>query len=170
MAGSSKCDRGTPQRQSESETDTHKGSTTADQSKARDGFNAVNPGMGRFIPKEYDRTENPQNPADAAKDHIPRAVRSPFDSRVCFVVEGRRINGQCLNLSESGLLATFEQPLELWTRGQLTWSTAAYYLSLEAHVSRVQGNEAGLAFLIESENDRLTISLLTDFASQSKQE
>jgi hypothetical protein len=170
MTDSPRRGRGAPRSRPKSETDTRKGGTVADQRKARDEFNAVNSEMGRFIPKEYDRTENPHSPADAEKNHAPRAVRSPFDARVCFIVEDRRIDGQCLNLSESGLLATFEQPLELWTRGQLTWSTSAYYLSLEANVSRVQGNEAGLAFLIESENDRLTISLLTEYASQSKQE
>ncbi len=92
--------------------------------------------------------------------HQQRATRFLLDIPVSLIEDGSERIGQCINVSESGVLATFDQPPELWTDGQLAFQAGEHYLSIKARVARVHGRQAAFAFLIHNENDRATIKIL----------
>ena len=75
-----------------------------------------------------------------------RAARYEFNVPIEFLCEGRIILGQCLNISDSGVLAQFEEPLDLWTTGELRVHAGQRSCKLAARVARVEGHEAGLTF------------------------
>lgn len=70
--------------------------------------------------------------------------------------------GQCINVSDSGLLARLDNPPELWTDGQIEVETEEHFLTIHARVARRQGEEVGFAFLLNSAQDRNAICLLVN--------
>ena len=94
--------------------------------------------------------------------YSPRATRFLLDVPISLIEDGSERIGQGINVSESGLLATFDQPPELWTDGQLLLQAGEHHLSIKARVARVQGRQAGFAFLINNDNDRATVSILVN--------
>lgn len=95
----------------------------------------------------------------------PRLTRFHLDLAVSFVADGRTHGGQSLNVSESGLLARFDQLPEIWSEGQLLLEVGERYLSINARVARVHGNDVGLAFSVATENDQETIRILVESVS-----
>ena len=94
-----------------------------------------------------------------------RATRYELDVLVSFVGDECKHDGQCINVSDSGLLAKFDKPPELWTDGQLSLEAGAHYLSIHARVARLQGKEVGFAFSVLTDNDQSAISILIDSVS-----
>ncbi len=89
-----------------------------------------------------------------------RAARLNLSFPLQFRSEDGAVPGHCLNLSESGLLGVFENPLDLWSRGEILLqfgNTAGWLL---AKVARVADNEAGLAFAFRGEAERDLVRLL----------
>lgn len=77
------------------------------------------------------------------------------------------IAGHCLNLSESGLLATFVRPLDLWTKGLLTLQVADCTCTVPAGVARVEDRQGGLAFHYRSEEERDFVRRALALAAQN---
>lgn len=60
--------------------------------------------------------------------------------------DGTKVPGTCENLSESGLLATFTAPMDIWTHGAVDLLFGVGLLGLHVRVARIDGQQAGLAF------------------------
>ncbi len=111
----------------------------------------------------FDRFRSTRSTAKAAE--IPttspaRATRFRLEVPVAFVAAERRHEGCCINVSSSGLLARFDDTPELWINGKVELEAGEHYLSIHARVARLQGNEAGIAFLLNTDNDRAAIAIL----------
>ncbi len=98
-----------------------------------------------------------------------RAARLDLSFPLRFSSEDGTVAGHCLNLSESGLLANFDHPLELWTRGELLLHFATNQCQVDARVARVNEREAGLSFLYKSDGERHAIHTLLAFAERQSQ-
>lgn len=53
----------------------------------------------------------------------------------------------------------------MWTVGELLMMVDDHYLSIKARVVREHGKDYGMAFLINNDNDLLTIRIILGFAS-----
>ena len=95
-----------------------------------------------------------------------RAPRLDLSFPLAFSVGGEVTAGHCLNLSESGLLANFNHPLDVWTHGELELHFADRSCEVAARVARADGNEAGLAFVFKNDGERAAIRAMCDFAQQ----
>lgn len=99
---------------------------------------------------------------------MPRSLRTDLNLPIRFFSEDGLITGQCLNVSESGLFAQFDRRVTVWMSGELTTSIGERHLNIKVRVARVMnGREAGLTFLIDGEDDRLTVRSLLDFAAKN---
>lgn len=95
-----------------------------------------------------------------------RAKRIDLSFPLCFVTDdGVENDGHCLNISESGMMASFGVELDLWTVGTLRLSFAHQSLALQARVARCDGHDAGLAFLFSSDEQHGAILALVSAAS-----
>ncbi len=75
------------------------------------------------------------------------------------------MNGLSADVSESGISATFEKPLDIWTVGELTLMVDDFFLSIKVRVAREQGRTYGMAFVINNDNDRLAVGIMVNYAS-----
>lgn len=110
--------------------------------------------LDRFLPT--------REPKQLLKTPTLVQVRSPrfhLDLPVSFVADGRTYQGQCLNVSDSGLLAKCDSVPEIWTDGQLGLEAGEHYLHINARVARVQGNDVGFVFSLTTENDLVAIGV-----------
>jgi hypothetical protein len=103
-------------------------------------------------------------------DVINRPARTSLAVSVLFTADGVQVEGQSVNVSESGLLVNFTQPLDVWTSGELSLVVGEYVLSIHARVARVHDRSAGLSFLVDTDNDRLTIRIMVDYAAATPPE
>ncbi len=94
-----------------------------------------------------------------------RAPRLDLSFPLEFTTDEGLINGHCLNLSESGLLANFDRQLDLWTVGDLVLHYGDQQCTLVARVARADGKEAGLAFSYKSDGERQAIGKMLTFAT-----
>ena len=94
-----------------------------------------------------------------------RAPRLDLSLPLRFTNEDGAVDGNCLNVSESGLLGTFDRPLDLWTEGSLLLHFGEQETILRARVARAMGNEAGMTFMYENEREREAIRTVLVFAS-----
>ena len=65
--------------------------------------------------------------------------------------------------------AEFDKPVVAWMVGELTILLEEGYVSIGVRVARVDGHDAGLAFYIEDDKDRLAVGRLMSFASEHGQ-
>ena len=85
--------------------------------------------------------------AVAGRRYANRAERQDVLFPVLFrLQDGEEVQGTCENLSESGLLATFAAPMDIWTHGLVDLSFGGGLLGVRVRVARVDGLHAGLAF------------------------
>lgn len=80
------------------------------------------------------------------------------------MIDGVEVTGTTINVSESGMLVRLGQALEPWVEGEIFAEVGEYYLSIGARVARVQDRDAGLSFLVETDNDRQSIEIMLEFA------
>ncbi len=106
-------------------------------------------------------------PVEMPANDQPRAKRFRLDTDVSFVVDGSRHEGRCINVSESGLLAGFDHPPDVWVEGKVELEAGGHYLDIHVRVARVVGNDVGFAFCLDTENDRAAIRILIDSVSGS---
>ncbi|MGI4853941.1 MAG: PilZ domain-containing protein [Janthinobacterium lividum] len=84
-----------------------------------------------------------------------RAQRVDLSFPLCFTGEdGVERKGNCLNISESGIMASFAEELDLWTTGLLHLSFALSVMVVHARVARCAERDAGLAFQFQNEGER----------------
>ena len=95
------------------------------------------------------------------KTHQPRALRVEAQFPLTFLADAHgetQVEGNCLNISESGLLGEFAENLELWTRGEIFFQFGGGALGVRVRVARVNGGQAGFVFLYDNGEQRSTIA------------
>lgn len=85
------------------------------------------------------------------------------------MVDGKIVRGRCANISESGLVATFERPLELWTDGELRLHSGQRSCKIAARVARVQDREAGLTFRITADSSDRSLHLIRALIEEARE-
>ena len=95
----------------------------------------------------------------------PRAPRLDLSLPLRFTSADGVVEGNCLNVSESGLLGSFARPLDLWMDGSLLLQFGEERTVLRARVARAMGHEAGMAFVYQDDREREAIRAVLDFAS-----
>jgi hypothetical protein len=88
-----------------------------------------------------------------------RAQRVAARFLVQLDIVGESVQGECINISESGMLVRFTQILELWTVGEASLHFAGGVVALKVRVARVLDFEAGLSFLFSNEDQRATVAV-----------
>lgn len=89
-----------------------------------------------------------------------RAPRFDLNLPLRFFSSDGMMAGHCVNVSESGMLAIFDRPVEMWLEGDLSFFIEGRQFSIKARVARVNEGDTGLRFPIDSEEDKLTIQKL----------
>jgi hypothetical protein len=97
-------------------------------------------------------------------DFIPRETRYDLDLPVALYLFDGIASGRIINVSETGILATFHRPLDLWATGRLCAEARGTYLNIEVRVARVEGGRTGLTFRILNESDRATLREFIELA------
>ena len=93
-----------------------------------------------------------------------RAERFEVSLPVRFLADDRILAGLSVNVSETGMLARFDRPAEVWAEGLLSTMVEGNFIGLEARVARAQGTDAGLTFHLRDEKDRQAVRMLLDYA------
>lgn len=88
---------------------------------------------------------------------IPRAARISVKFPLVFSSSEGRVAGRSLNVSESGALGTFQQPLDVWLSGQLSIGLPSRTILVQTRVVRADGREAAFSFINLDEDDRLAL-------------
>jgi hypothetical protein len=96
----------------------------------------------------------------ATTGFIPRAPRISLRIPVIFDFSGGRAQGQSVDISESGVLAVFDQRLDVWLVGQLWLLAGEERITIEACIARVSGLTAALSFRSMSMTDRTRVQNL----------
>jgi hypothetical protein len=77
---------------------------------------------------------------------IARAARHSINLPVVFTSTEGRVCGRSLDISESGILATFDRPLDVWLTGQLSLLVPDQPIRLETRVVRIDHLTAAMSF------------------------
>ena len=56
----------------------------------------------------------------------------------------------------------FDYPPDVWVEGEVELQAGGYYLNIQARVARVERNDVGFAFCLNTENDRAALRILID--------
>lgn len=99
--------------------------------------------------------------SDAAA-FIDRAPRFVLKIPVVFDYAEGRIKGRTVNISESGMLAVFDQQLDVWLPGRILAIVGEWYIDVGVRVVRSDGRTAALAFGAMTENSRIAIQKLLE--------
>jgi hypothetical protein len=102
----------------------------------------------------------------AADGFIPRTPRSSLRIPVTFDLDGGIAKGHSIDISESGVLAVFNQHLDVWVIGQLSLLVGERPITIEARVARVNGLTAALSFRSMNVTDRTIVQNLIKDASE----
>jgi hypothetical protein len=94
-----------------------------------------------------------------------RAYRFDLKMPIFLDLPEGRVKGRSLDVSESGMLAFFEQPLDVWLTGRLSAVIGGWQISINVRVARVDGRKTGLNFLVGSRGDLVTIQKLIELAA-----
>jgi hypothetical protein len=97
----------------------------------------------------------------------PRAPRFNLRTPITLRLPDGMVKGRSLNVSESGMLAVFDVPLDIWITGRLFVVIADLHIGLNARVARAEGRETGLTFQIADEADRIAIRSMIEYAIQT---
>jgi hypothetical protein len=100
--------------------------------------------------------------SSATPGFIDRAPRLTLKTNVVFDCAEGRVKGRTVNISESGMLAVFDQPLDVWLPGRILGIVGDWYLDVRVRVVRVDGRTAALAFEGLTENGRAAIQKLVE--------
>jgi PilZ domain-containing protein len=100
------------------------------------------------------------------KVFAPRAPRFDLRTPVVLHLPEGIVKGYSVNVSESGMLAKFDRPVDIWAEGRLSADVGEWNLSINFRVARIEGRDTGLCFHIANEGDRKTIQKLIEYATQ----
>ena len=98
-----------------------------------------------------------------------RPVRFDMNVSLSFKIDDGVVEGHCVNVSASGMLAVFSREVDLFTKGEISLRVGEYFVNITARVARVLNGDHGLAFQIDNENDRKTTQVLVDYAATMHQ-
>ncbi|ADW67561.1 hypothetical protein [Granulicella tundricola] len=87
----------------------------------------------------------------------PRPARFDLNLALTFAGDEAVLEGHCVNVSAS------------LRNGEISLLVGEFYISIKVRVARIQGFDAGLAFIIETDNDRHASRLLVEFATSQNQ-
>ncbi len=108
--------------------------------------------------------------ADPASSFVERATRFDLDSSLVFESSAGKVRGRCRNVSASGMLAAFDEPLDIWLKGRVSIVAGEWHLDLKVRVVRTEGRLAGMSFQADTDEDRSAIERLLEVAqAQSAQ-
>jgi hypothetical protein len=93
---------------------------------------------------------------------IDRAPRLPLKTAVVFDCAEGKVKGRTVNISESGMLAVFDRPLDIWLPGRIMGVVGGWYVDVRVRVVRVDGRTAALAFEGLTESSRAAIQKLVE--------
>jgi hypothetical protein len=99
------------------------------------------------------------------KIFVNRADRIPLELPIAFTYSEGKIRGKSLNISESGILATFDRQLDVWLTGQLSILLPEHPIFVETRIARVDGKIVAMSFRNMRPRDRLIIQTLLKAAS-----
>jgi PilZ domain len=94
-----------------------------------------------------------------------RAPRVAKDFCVDFIVDTDRYRGACIDLSEKGIRASFEEPVPLGLVGSIVMHHPLYKVSIPARAIYLLRNQVGFAFL---DHNRCDPELLFHFRGTVK--
>lgn len=97
-------------------------------------------------------------------EYSERASRIQASFPIVFLSDGTEIAGSCLNISKTGLLGVFSQPLDLWIEGELSLDFGQGCIGIRVRVARVMNREAGLIFLFRNDADRCVVDTAVEIA------
>jgi len=96
-----------------------------------------------------------------------RAPRFNLSTRVVLHLPEGNFKGHSINVSQSGMLATFDRALDVWLDGRLFALVGEDFLGINVRVARVDGRLAGLTFQVAGESDRIMIQKLLERADRT---
>jgi hypothetical protein len=100
----------------------------------------------------------------------PRAERVALRMPIVFLSSEGRVAGHSADVSISGLLGTFQQPLDVWLTGQLSLVTPqGRSILIRSRIVRVDGYRAALSFATLSAHERATLLVAIEAAGGSDQ-
>jgi hypothetical protein len=98
-----------------------------------------------------------------ANNFNPLDARMDMDVPVILYLHDRIASGHTVNVSDSGMLATFDRRLDPWATGRLCVVTEKSHLSIQVRIVRVDGSLAGMSFV--SDSDHADIQQLIEHAN-----
>jgi hypothetical protein len=98
------------------------------------------------------------------KGPTPRAPRLSLSVPVVLQSSEGRVKGHSIDVSESGILVRFEQPVDYWMEGRLMAMFGESYVIINVRAMRIEGRQTGLAFLIANDDDRASVTKLLEHA------
>ncbi len=107
---------------------------------------------------------NEKSPGFDSKIFIDRADRVPVRIPVFFRSAESNVPGHSINLSKSGILASFARPLDIWITGQLSILIPGHSIYVETRVARVEGCTAAMSFRNMSARD---LQIIETFVEQT---
>jgi len=102
--------------------------------------------------------------SDSKRIFVPRASRFVLKTSIYIQFPEGTIKGRSINVSESGMAAVFQQSMDMWAKGRLYAAVVDSHVNLNVRVSRADGREAGLNYQIATDNDRIAVQKLIDYA------
>ena len=96
---------------------------------------------------------------------VQRASRLDLSFPVEFRQGDVRTRGSCQNISESGMLARFRAPVEVWVEGDLWCDMGIVVLELRVRTVRANDRDVGMIFQFRNETERSAVRSVVAFAA-----
>lgn len=91
-----------------------------------------------------------------------RAPRFNIKTPVVFHHAEGKVTGHSVDMSESGMLGSFDQRLNAWLTGRLTATVGEWHIDIGVRVIRVQEHMAAFAFQTLSETSLIAIQKIIE--------
>jgi len=98
---------------------------------------------------------------------IPRAARASLKLALVFKYAEGEVRGHTVNLSESGVLGSFQEVMEVWLNGQLSILVPDRRpIVVETRIVRVDGCTAAMSLMNLTAYDKTKLQSLVDAADE----
>ena len=94
-----------------------------------------------------------------------RPARFDLNVALSFKTDDGIVEGHCVNVSASGMLAVFNREIDLFTVGEISLEVGEYFVNITARVARVQSGDHGLSFRIDNDSARDPIQVRVNYAA-----
>ncbi|HEY4356195.1 MAG TPA: PilZ domain-containing protein [Acidobacteriaceae bacterium] len=82
-----------------------------------------------------------------------------------FSLERHTVHGMCTDVSDGGIRAVFEEHLKVGDTGSLLLRHPRRSFTLDAAVAHIEGDNVGLTFLCQTNEDRVQSELFAQVAA-----